>query len=288
MNKKLFSFFILGTVLTAQAAFALPNPIPSRNKDTLPVLLQPTGPAGATGTTGPTGSNGSAGGTGATGPGGVGFTGPTGATGATGPSGAGAAGPTGRRGPTGPTGGTGSGGAGSLGPTGPTGTTATGGTIVPFASGTLITLNSNGLQVGGLLLGANAPFTLGSINGNINITSSSVYSAFSMPRSGTITSISAFFSLSPDANFGVSVVSIRAQIYTSSGPSALYTLVAGTTLTLLPTLTGNLLEGTTRSGILTGLSIPLTVNTNVMLVFSATGATSFSFTGFGNGGVAIN
>lgn len=123
MKKYLLYFSIIG-LLANQSIFASPNPKPSRDGDTLPMLTSgPTGPIGSTGPTGPrgpTGQTGPTGPTGATGP--TGSTGPTGPTGQTGPTGStGPTGPTGATGPTGPTGPTGS--TGPTGPTGPTGVT---------------------------------------------------------------------------------------------------------------------------------------------------------------------
>jgi hypothetical protein len=137
VKKSFYSFLILNLLIINQDVYALPNPAPSRNTDTLTGLPEsngsgvpgPTGPSGPTGPAGPIGDTGATGSTGPTGTtgdtGATGSTGPTGATGDTGTTGStgltGATGDTGATGPTGPTGITGD--TGATGPTGPTGAT---------------------------------------------------------------------------------------------------------------------------------------------------------------------
>jgi BclB C-terminal domain-containing protein len=64
-------------------------------------------------------------------------------------------------------------------------------------------------------------------------------------------------------------VTITAQLYESATPDNVFTPVAGATVTLAPPLTGVLAIGTLSSGIVTGLSIPVTAQTRLLLVYSA-------------------
>jgi BclB C-terminal domain-containing protein len=242
-----------------------------------------TGPAGATGATGATGpagltgATGAAGATGATGAAGAtGATGPAGATGATGPTGVtGAIGPTGVTGATGPTGVTGA--TGATGVTGATGS-AGNGAIIPYASGSTVSLTT---IAGGL---AGTPAFLGfgnsvndstSLGETIDLTGTDetlLNFAFSMPRDGTITSFSAYFSTTTALSLVGTTVTITAQLYSSTTPDNTFSPIEGTAITLAPALTGVIAIGTISNGILTGLSIPVTAQTRVLVVFSISAA----------------
>lgn len=257
MKKTPFSIFALSLLLTAQGLHAIPNPIPSRNEDTLPMLLDGSG-GGATGPTGPTGPTGATGATGV-----AGATGVTGATGATGPTGA--TGITGATGTTGTTGATGVAGATGLDGTGES-------SIIPYASdpSLILTTIAGGLQGLGSTIGfAATTNSISSTGGIINATNRNS-NAFSMPKDGLLTSVSAYFSLlSPLALVG-STVTINAQVYVSTAPNNIFTLLPGASVTLAPAFTGVLPIGTAASGIVTGLAIPLTVETRVLILFGAT------------------
>ncbi len=60
------------------------------------------------------------------------------------------------------------------------------------------------------------------------------------------------------------------QLYQSTSPDNTFTAVPGSLLTLTPSLTGIAAIGTTASGTLTGLNIPLTAGTRLLLVFGIT------------------
>ncbi|MDV5740714.1 collagen-like exosporium glycoprotein BclA3, partial [Clostridioides difficile] len=230
---------------------------------------------------GPTGATGATGADGATGP--TGATGATGADGATGPTGAtGATGVTGATGPTGPT-----------GATGATGASA----IIPFASGIPLSLTT---IAGGLVgtpgfvgFGSSAP-GLSIVGGVIDLTNAAgtlTNFAFSMPRDGTITSISAYFSTTAALSLVGSTITITATLYQSTAPNNSFTAVPGATVTLAPPLTGILSVGSISSGIVTGLNIAATAQTRFLLVFTAT-ASGLSLVntvaGYASAGIAIN
>lgn len=260
-----------------------------------------TGPTGATGIgiTGPTGLTGATGATGATGnTGATGLIGPTGATGANGITGpTGATGNTGANGATGPTGATGNTGAdGATGPTGPTGVAAAG-AIIPYSSGIPITMTT---IAGGLVgipsligFGASAP-SVGVLGATIDLTNAAgtlTNFAFSMPRSGTITSISAYFSVTTALSIVGSTLTITAQLYSSPTPNNIFAPITGASVTLTPTLGGTINVGDLATGITSDLNIPITPQTRLLLVFSATASgTSLvnSIVGYASAGVTIN
>lgn len=242
--------------------------------------IGPTGPQGVQGIQGiqgPTGNTGATGATGSTGPQGIqglqglqGNTGATGATGVTGPTGiagnTGATGPTGSTGPTGPTGNT-----GATGPTGATGATPLANAIIPLSSGTPVSMTTNNEGVDGVpsFIGfGSSDIGAEALKTTINITELANH-AFSMPRDGVITSLSAFFSTSQQINLTGTNVTINARLYSSSTPSNVFTEIPGTLITLTPALTGIVNEGFTSRGIITGLAIPVTAETRLMVVFTS-------------------
>ncbi|PWW36841.1 MULTISPECIES: exosporium glycoprotein BclB-related protein [Paenibacillus] len=258
-----------------------------------------TGTAGAAGVTGPTGDPGVTGATGI--PGVTGVTGVTGATGAAGLAGAtGVTGNTGATGVAGVTGATGATGlAGVTGTTGVTGVTgATGsGAIIPFASGgpAILTTIAGGLVGTTSLIGFGSSATgISLVGGTIDLTGTVVGPlinfAFSAPRDGVITSIAAYFSTTAALSLVGSTVTITAQLFSSPTPDNAFTAVPGAVVTLAPSLTGIIALGSISNGITTGLAIPVTAQTRLLLVFSAT-ATGLTLVntvvGYASGGVNI-
>ncbi|MEK5281820.1 MULTISPECIES: exosporium glycoprotein BclB-related protein [Paenibacillus] len=241
------------------------------------------GVTGATGTAGATGATGTAGATGATGSAGAtGATGSAGATGATGTAGAtgatGSAGVTGATGTAGVTGATGAGVTGATGSAGVTGATgaAGAGAIIPYSSGLPVAMTT----VLGGLLNTSSAVGFGSSATNISITGGTIdltgaagtllNFAFSVPRTGTLTSMAAYFSATSSVSLVGSTVTITAQLYRSTTPNNTFTAVPGALVTLSPPLTGLIALGTISSGNTTGLSIPVTVGERLLLVFTST------------------
>ena len=194
-----------------------------------------------------------------------------GVTGATGP--AGAAGVTGATGPAGPTGATGATGvtgpAGATGVTGPTGPIGAG-AIIPFASGPVATLTTvlGGLAGTQALIGFGANATAVLAAGVIDTTGLDNV-AFSMPRDGVITDIAAYFSVTAAVALVGSTVTITAQMYSSTTPDNTFTAIPGALVTLAPPLTGLVAIGAITNGLITGLAIPVTAGTRLLMVFSA-------------------
>lgn len=188
---------------------------------------------------------------------------------------------------------------GSTGPTGPTGSTGIAGTgaIIPFASGLPVALTS---ILGGL---AGLPAFVGfgssaqgltALGASIDITNPAgtlTNFAFEMPRAGTITSFTAYFSTTLALSLVGSSVTVTAQIYQSTTPNNVFTPIAGTSLALSPALTGAVAVGTILTGSLTGLNIAVPSQARLMLVYSITSAGLSlvnTVTGYASAGLAIN
>ncbi len=176
------------------------------------------------------------------------------------------------------------------------GASSGGGTIIPYSSGTSVLLST---IAGGLAgtpafigFGSSAPGT--SILGptiDLNGASTPVNMAFSVPRDGTITSMSAFFSSTIALSLVGSTVTITAQLYSSTAPDNNFTAIPGAVVTLAPGFTGIVALGSTSNGTANGLAIPVTAGTRLLLVFSATASGSSlinTISGYASAGVNIN
>ncbi len=166
------------------------------------------------------------------------------------------------------------------------------GAIIPFASGEPVALTTIAGGLAGLpgLVGFGNSITAVTALGATIDTTTLTNFAFSMPRDGTITSIAAFFSTTVALTLVGTTVTLTAQLYSSATPDNTFTPIPGTLVTLAPALTGVLAIGTVSSGILTGLSIPVTAETRLLMVFSATAegvALINTATGYASAGVGI-
>jgi BclB C-terminal domain-containing protein len=115
--------------------------------------------------------------------------------------------------------------------------------------------------------------------------------AFSLPRDGLITSISAYFSTSLAVDLIGTTVDLSADLFCSTGPSNVFTPVPGAHVSLQPALTGPIGIGTTASGITTGLAVPVVAQSRCVFVNSAT-ASGLNLinliVGYSSGGVSID
>lgn len=93
--------------------------------------------------------------------------------------------------------------------------------------------------------------------------------AFSVPRDGVITSLAGYLSISAAVSLIGSTVTVTAQLFQSSTPDDTFVAVPGAVVTLAPPLTGLISIGDITSGITSGLNIPVTAGTRLLLVFSA-------------------
>nr|WP_281287017.1 exosporium glycoprotein BclB-related protein [Paenibacillus hemerocallicola] len=173
--------------------------------------------------------------------------------------------------------------------------------MIPFASGIPISITTiiGGLNgIGGLVGFGNSAPTLSLVGSTIDLTGAAgtlLNFGFSVPRDGTITSMSAFFSTTAALSLVGTTVTIKAQLYASTTPDNIFTAIPNAIVTLTPPMTGVLAIGTISSGSTgitpaTELNIPVTAGTRLMLVYSAT-ATGLSLVntiaGYASAGVSI-
>jgi BclB C-terminal domain-containing protein len=114
--------------------------------------------------------------------------------------------------------------------------------------------------------------------------------AFSVPRDGAITDIAAYFSVVLGLTLIGTDITVQAQLYSSAVPNNTFSPIAGTLVTLAPTIGGTVNVGDIASGLLTGLNIPITAGTRLLMVFSIT-ASGVSLvntlTGYASAGISI-
>uniref|UniRef100_UPI000366C6BE exosporium glycoprotein BclB-related protein n=1 Tax=Bacillus sp. 123MFChir2 TaxID=1169144 RepID=UPI000366C6BE len=203
-----------------------------------------------------------------------GLQGVTGSTGDTGPQG-----PQGLQGVTGAT--------GDTGPQGVTGSSA----IIPYASGSPATLVTvlGGLTNTGTILGFGNSFAGVNVAGaTITLAPGSVLDfAFVMPRAGTITSLSGFFSATAALSLLLSPVNVQMQIYVAPAASNTFSPVGAP----LSFSSFSLLSiGDTFANI-QAQSISVSAQDKVLLVVSTnTQSASLATTiaGFASAGITIN
>lgn len=175
---------------------------------------------------------------------------------------------------------------GPIGPIGPAGN----GAIIPYASSLPVTLTSLVGNVAGIPafigFGGSAP-GLTALGANIDLTGAvgtALNFAFSVPRTGSITAISAYYSVITGAG---TPTTIRAALYMSTTPNNNFTLVPGSTVTLAPVIPIVATPGTALQGDIT-LNYPVNANTRLLLVFYATSAVVGTSVGYASAGVAIS
>ncbi|MFD1631025.1 exosporium glycoprotein BclB-related protein [Pseudopedobacter beijingensis] len=174
----------------------------------------------------------------------------------------------------------------------------TGGAIIPFASGLPVVLTT----IAGGLTGTTSLVGFGNSASGVSLVGSSIIDltgaagtllnfAFTAPRSGSITSMSAFFSTTAALSLIGTTITVQAQLYTAPHASNTFTAVPGALVTLAPGLSGVIAIGTTSSGQTTGLNIPVVAGDRYLLVFSATasGLTLINtVAGYASAGININ
>ena len=167
--------------------------------------------------------------------------------------------------------------------------------IIPYASSvpvTLTTIAGGFVGLGSLIGFGNAYSGVGLSASNIDLTGGTginINLGFSVPRNGTIKSITGFFSNTVALSLVGSSVVIQAQLYSNDGTSNLFVPVSGASVSL-PALSGTVSIGTTRNAIINGLSIPVNAQSRYILFFSGT-ATGLSLIntveGYASAGVSI-
>ena len=184
--------------------------------------------------------------------------------------------------------------AGPPGPRGATGPRGGGGAIIPYASGIPIIMGTIGNLAGipsFIGFGSSAPglTALGNIIDLTNAAGTLTNFAFSVPRDGVIESIAAFFSATAALDIANTQIIITARLYSSPTPNNIFTPIPGAVVTLTP-LTGPVSVGEISTGLLKGLTIPVTAGTRILMVFSATASGESlvnAVIGYASAGVSI-
>jgi BclB C-terminal domain-containing protein len=164
--------------------------------------------------------------------------------------------------------------------------------IIPYASATPIVMTA---LVGGA---ADKGSAIGFGNSTNGLTDADILAgisnmAFTVPRAGVITTISATFISTSLPNPTFIDPTVSAQLYKASAGSNTFAGVPGGGVTL-PPFVENSPIGTTAQATVSGLNIPVSTGERLMLVFFATGYTIFgapnfpsSFAGHASAGVEI-
>ena len=162
-----------------------------------------------------------------------------------------------------------------------------GGTIIPYASGSPISIRGDQVSILGFGNSSTVEpdfvgrdFFVDGVEGD--------RFAFSVPRNGTVTSLAARFVASQPTQV-YSPFAIIAELYSADVTSTFFS-PAGASVVLEPRPPGFIQRGDQFSGILTGLNIPVTAQTRLLLVFRCRGCApaGISVIGHANAGVSIN
>ena len=172
-----------------------------------------------------------------------------------------------------------------------------GGSILPYASAAPATVTTliSGLEGTVALVGfGNSVSGIGLSGTAVDLTGGpgiSLNYGFSLPRNGVIKSITASFSNVAALNLIGTTVTLKAQLYSAASGSNTYNPVSGAAVTLSPGLTGIISLGNTYKGIVNGLSIPVTSQSKLLLVISATSSGLFlvnTVVGYVSAGVSFD
>ena len=167
------------------------------------------------------------------------------------------------------------------------------GSIIPFSSGiTPVVLTT---LVGGLvgttsLIGFGTAIPGITIVGNTIDLSGVITEAFSVPRNGSITAISASFTETAGLNLGLGSVSVTAQIYRAPAGSSIFT-ATNARVTLTPPFTGLVTVGQTAYGSANVSPVPVAQGDRLLMVYSlaGTGITVVTaLTGTASAGITIS
>ncbi|WP_371381772.1 exosporium glycoprotein BclB-related protein [Sporomusa aerivorans] len=158
-------------------------------------------------------------------------------------------------------------------------------------------MDAEGFTVGLVGFGSSID-NISSSGGTINITSTgageTLNFAFSVPRDGIITSITAYFSTAIDLSFPDSTITVTAQLYRSSPPpNNVFTPIPAALVTLMPDLTGAVSLGTILENALNlVVPEPVTQRTRLLMVFfaqiTAGDVVTTSVVGYASAGVTIS
>ena len=168
------------------------------------------------------------------------------------------------------------------------------GSIIPFSSGisgSTITTGATGAAatVSAIGFGSAVSGIVPAANGTITLPLGATTEAFNVPRTGTISAISATFTettlvtLTPAG----STATITARIYRAPAGSSVFT-PTNAFVNLTPTVTGTVAVGTVYQGT-TSTNVPVAAGDRLVMVFSVAGtATTLSLAGTATAGITIS
>ena len=169
------------------------------------------------------------------------------------------------------------------------------GAIIPFSSGTtpvILTTVANALPSTGFV----AAIGFGETQNNIvpgacgtqNLTATNM--AFSVPRDGTITAITAYFTNTASNTVSSSVLQISVQLYRSTQPNNVFTPLEGTRVDLTPTFTGTLAANSIFTGSRENIRVRVEQGDRLVLVYflSVVSEPTLSTTIVGNASAGVN
>ena len=146
---------------------------------------------------------------------------------------------------------------------------------IPFASGTLATLTTD---VAGLIattswIGFGSTVTgLGLVaGGNIDL-GVAANEAFSVTEPGTLTAISASFTVATSIGAGTGTATVNARIYRAPAGSNIFSPTAAN-VNLAPVLTPATPAGTVLNGTASNFAVPVAAGDRLLMVFSMSGTT---------------
>ncbi|MFJ5769862.1 exosporium glycoprotein BclB-related protein [Psychrobacillus sp. NPDC093180] len=167
--------------------------------------------------------------------------------------------------------------------------------VIPFSSGIVtpiaLVTTAGGLASTVSTLGFGSALTgISLVGGLIDVTGLASSEAFTVPRAGNVTAISANFNTLLALTVLTGTATIRAQIFRAPAGSNIFSPTAATVL-LAPPLTAPLAAGQLSSGSASGFSVPVAPGDRLLMVFSvtATGLTAaVTVTGFASAGITID
>lgn len=167
------------------------------------------------------------------------------------------------------------------------------GSIIPFSSGVttaLLTSIAGGLVGTASLVGFGTAIPGVSVAGNTIDLSGVITEAFSVPRAGNITAISASFTTLLGLALVGTTVTINAQVFRAPAGSNVFT-ATGASVDLIPPLTGTVAIGDTSSATASLAPIPVAAGDRLLMVFtiSASGLDLVqTVTGTASAGITIS
>lgn len=174
------------------------------------------------------------------------------------------------------------------------------GSVIPFSSGTaalaFATTDAGLVGTGGIIgFGTSAsavPITTSATGNTLTLpTATGGTEAFSVPRAGNITAISASYTVTTPVTVPAGATAVvRAQIYRAPAGSNVFT-ATGAYVDLTPVLTGTVDTGTTLQGTADISSVPVAAGDRLVMVFTVSGTgitTALTVAGAATAGITIS